>query len=361
MKSNFAENLKALRKEQHITQEHLAEAMGVSAGAVYKWEQAISTPDIEMMMELASFFGISVDALVGFQMHSGDKDRILEELRHIQMEKSYADCWETVEKWLQRYPNDFRIVYECGVLYNLAGLETEDKNLSLRSITLLNHACTLIKQNQDAAISETEIHRYIAYAYIAIEDLESGITQLKQDNPCGVNDDLIAVYLAPRPEKREEALHYLTISLLRGSTTLLRVTEGFVDVFFQKEDYRSAIDILHGSISFMKGLQTSRGQSYICKSTAILLSILGTAYEYAGDRPQARKYLTAAYQAGMKFDAAPNYTSENIRFCEGQPSRSAYDNGGGTAMESIQRVLEELKKGRDSQILALWEEICNET
>ena len=36
MKTNFSENIKALRKEQHITQEQLAEAMGVSAGAIYK-------------------------------------------------------------------------------------------------------------------------------------------------------------------------------------------------------------------------------------------------------------------------------------------------------------------------------------
>ena len=92
MKSNFSENIKALRKEQQLTQEQLAEAMGLSAGAIYKWEQAISTPDIDTIMEIASFFGVSVDALVGYQMHSGDKDRILEELRQIQTEKSYADC-----------------------------------------------------------------------------------------------------------------------------------------------------------------------------------------------------------------------------------------------------------------------------
>lgn len=361
MKSNFAENIKALRKEQHVTQEQLAEAMGVSAGAIYKWEQAISTPDIEVIMEIASFFGVSVDALVGYQMHSGDKDRILGELHRIQMEKSYADCWETVEKWVKRYPNDFRIVYECGVLYNLAGLETEDKRLSLRSINLLNHACTLINQNQDSTISETEIHRYIAYAYIEIQDMDSGIAQLKKDNPCGVNDDLIAVYLAPRPEKREEAITYLTKSLLRCSIGLLRVTEGFVDVFFQNQDYLSAIEILHWDIAFMKGLQTSRGESYLCKSTSILLALLGTAYEYNGDRMQAKKYLTAAYQAAVRFDAAPNYTSENIRYCEGQEPRSSYDNGGGTALEAIKRVLEELQKNKESQMLALWEKICNET
>lgn len=361
MKSNFAENIKALRKEQHITQEQLAEAMGVSAGAVYKWEQAISTPDIEVIMEIASFFGVSLDALVGYRMRSGDKDRILEELKRIQLEKSYRDCWEDVEKWLQRYPNDFRIVYECGVLYNLAGLETDDRSKWLRSVNLLNHACTLIHQNQDSTISKTEIHRYIAFAYLAVHDMDRGIAQLKLDNPCGVNDDLIAISLAPRPEKREEAVSYLTKALLRCSTSLFRVAVGFVNVFFQQKDYFSAIEILHWIVSYMKGLQTSRGESYLCKSTALLLALLGVAYDYAGDQPHARKYLTAAHQAAMRFDAAPNYTSENIRYCEGQVPRSAYDNEGGTAMDSIRRVVNEIKEDADNRILALWEDICNET
>ncbi len=89
MKTNFSENIKALRREQHVTQEQLAEAMGVSAGAIYKWEQSISTPDIEMIMEIASFFGVSVDALVGYRMYSSDRDRILQELKRIKLEKSY--------------------------------------------------------------------------------------------------------------------------------------------------------------------------------------------------------------------------------------------------------------------------------
>lgn len=160
----------------------------------------------------------------------------------------------------------------------------------------------------------------------------------------------------PGLKKREEAVSYLTKSLLRCSTSMLRITEGFVDVFFQNKDYLSAIEVLHWDIAFMKGLQTSQGESYLCKSISILLALLGTAYEYAGDRLQAMKHLTAAHQAAVRFDTAPNYTSENIRY-----PRSAYDNGGGTALEAIKRVLEELQKNKESQILTLWEKICNET
>lgn len=53
------------RKRLHMTQEQLAERVGVSPQAVSKWENDISCPDISILPELASIFGISVDELLG--------------------------------------------------------------------------------------------------------------------------------------------------------------------------------------------------------------------------------------------------------------------------------------------------------
>lgn len=74
MTAKLYENIKALRKKQHITQEQLAEAVGVNVGAVYKWEQNLSSPDIHTIMELASFFGVLLDALVGYEMQDPTAD-----------------------------------------------------------------------------------------------------------------------------------------------------------------------------------------------------------------------------------------------------------------------------------------------
>ena len=50
-----------LRKERSMTQEQLAEAMGVTIGAVSKWENALSNPDLYLIVELAQFFEVSED------------------------------------------------------------------------------------------------------------------------------------------------------------------------------------------------------------------------------------------------------------------------------------------------------------
>ena len=61
----LGENIRKLRKSQGLTQEQLAEVLGVTPGAVYKWEAKLSVPDINPILELARFFDTSVDVMMG--------------------------------------------------------------------------------------------------------------------------------------------------------------------------------------------------------------------------------------------------------------------------------------------------------
>ena len=64
----LAENIRALRKQRNLTQEQLAEVLGVTVGAVYKWEARLSLPELNLLIEMADFFDVSVDALLGYEM-----------------------------------------------------------------------------------------------------------------------------------------------------------------------------------------------------------------------------------------------------------------------------------------------------
>lgn len=56
-----------LRREKGITQEELASVLGVSNQAVSKWESAQCCPDITLLPELAKYFNVSVDKLLGYE------------------------------------------------------------------------------------------------------------------------------------------------------------------------------------------------------------------------------------------------------------------------------------------------------
>ncbi len=60
---NIGRKIKSLRLQKSVTQEELAGYLSISAQAVSKWENDITTPDIQLLPELSAFFGVTIDEL----------------------------------------------------------------------------------------------------------------------------------------------------------------------------------------------------------------------------------------------------------------------------------------------------------
>ena len=71
------EQIAFLRKERGITQEALANALRVTNQSVSKWEASICCPDIQLLPEIAKFFGVTVDSLLGCETIESKADTIL--------------------------------------------------------------------------------------------------------------------------------------------------------------------------------------------------------------------------------------------------------------------------------------------
>jgi transcriptional regulator with XRE-family HTH domain len=64
MEQTLGMRIALLRKQKPMTQEELAEKMGVSSQAVSKWENDVSCPDIQLLPRLARLLGVTVDELL---------------------------------------------------------------------------------------------------------------------------------------------------------------------------------------------------------------------------------------------------------------------------------------------------------
>ena len=78
---NIGQNIANFRKEKHITQEQLGEAVGVTNRTVSKWESGVSSPGIDLIPTIASALGITLDQLFGVETpkESADISQVVKE------------------------------------------------------------------------------------------------------------------------------------------------------------------------------------------------------------------------------------------------------------------------------------------
>ena len=61
---NFKDNLKKIRKDNNLSQEELADKLGVSRQAVSKWELGVSVPSTDTLLELCKLFKVSFEEIL---------------------------------------------------------------------------------------------------------------------------------------------------------------------------------------------------------------------------------------------------------------------------------------------------------
>ncbi|MGN1346745.1 MAG: helix-turn-helix transcriptional regulator [Eubacteriales bacterium] len=133
MKLKLTENLRKLRLEKGLTQEQLAEKMGVSYQAVSRWETGVTYPDIELLPSLAELFEVSLEKLMGVTRQER-AEASTEYYKKLNATSDHAERLKLLHEIHREFPNDMTIVW------NLCG-ETDDLD-EQRKFTevLLEHA-----------------------------------------------------------------------------------------------------------------------------------------------------------------------------------------------------------------------------
>lgn len=71
--------LKELRSEKFLTQEQLAEVLGVSNRSISRWENGITMPDFDLLIQMAEFYGVEIGEILDGERKSDHMDRKTEE------------------------------------------------------------------------------------------------------------------------------------------------------------------------------------------------------------------------------------------------------------------------------------------
>ena len=112
---HIGQKIKTLRKAADLTQEGLAELLGVSAQAVSKWEVGQASPDLALIAPLCRVFGVTADELLGIEDQR--KDKLLKAAREAGREGRYRDAVSLFRQVLVSAPKDSGFIWElCDVM-----------------------------------------------------------------------------------------------------------------------------------------------------------------------------------------------------------------------------------------------------
>ena len=355
MKLTLAENIRSFRKQRRLTQERLAEVLGVPTGAVYKWESGQSVPELELIVEMADFFDTSVDVLLGYNLKDNGLASTVQRLNECCRTRSPEGLTEA-EKALKKYPNSFEVVHNCAQVFMVYGVGSRDKTETRRALELLEQARLLIGQNTNPAVSELTLLGEMADGYSLLGEHEKSVELMKKHNAAGIFSDSIGVGLAVLMGRYAEAEPFLSDALFRNTAGLLNTIMGYVFVFCARGDYLSARSILGLGIDLLQGLKKENVPDFTDKLSMMLFALLAHTQQKTGLGEEARLSMEKAIGLAARFDAAPNYGMSAVRFAAIPEDLSVSDGLGATAADSLESILRLLG---DPELTALWREVRN--
>ncbi|WIV13678.1 helix-turn-helix transcriptional regulator [Proteiniborus sp. MB09-C3] len=114
----IGEVIREYRKRKNMTQEEMANRLGVTAPAVNKWENGNSQPDIMLLVPIARLLNITLDTLLSFQeeLTAEDINSIVYEIDAKLKDETYEDAFQWAKGKIEQYPNCEQLIWQMALI-----------------------------------------------------------------------------------------------------------------------------------------------------------------------------------------------------------------------------------------------------
>lgn len=320
----LSENIKRLRREKEITQETLADFLGVTFQSVSRWERGESYPDITMLPAIASFFNVSVDALLGAdKVQNEQKIKEYLELYDRMKLKDMQFTFNQYKKAVKDFPGDFRILVRYMQLLHEGKIRTLsiDEILS-REYKKASEEISKIYDNIQSRCTDDSIRMWSKRVMI---------THLLWKYDCICNEEGKYQFYQEYLNKAKEIVNTLP-AMCDSKEMMLTDRENYYEN--HKNTLEELIFLLHGElfgyclyrspedrIRQFESLQGLLGLVYTdgnfgknCFNRLYNYGHLGHLYHQIGDDEAALKHLKFAAGYAKELDNAPDASERAKRY-----------------------------------------------
>lgn len=285
---NIGKTIMDKRKEKGITQEDLAEYIGVSKASVSKWETGQSYPDIALLPHLASYFNISIDDLMNYspQMNSKEIKEVYHRLAKSFATKSFDEAYGECEEIIKKYYACFPLLYKIAIVllnhYMLADGEEKQQKI-IEEITGL---CKRIKEESDDISLCADADGLRANCFLILNKTAEVIDLLERDQAYDFGSDgaLANAYLMRgQNQQAKEVMQggiYQSVMAIAGWGPMV--------VALQQKEPEKTDKVLQRMMAFMDLFNVRK-----LNPNAVLVVCLSAAQQYVtlGEKQKALEYL----------------------------------------------------------------------
>lgn len=145
----IGENIVQFRKKKGVTQDEMATFLGVTKASVSKWENGQSMPDIMMLPQLATYFDVTVDALIGYEPQLA-KEQIQQIYRDLCMDfaqKPFEEAYGKSESLVKQYYSCYLFLFQICVLWINHVMLADGQERQMEVINRIGELCDHILEN----------------------------------------------------------------------------------------------------------------------------------------------------------------------------------------------------------------------
>lgn len=207
--------IRKYRKISGLTQEEMANRLGVTTPAVNKWENNNTLPDVALLAPIARLLGITTDELLSFknELTYEEVNRFLLQMQRDMEEKDYHDVFLAAKRMIQENPNCESLIWQSAVILD-ASLAL--KNVSDREI----YSDTILGWYERCLHSDSEQIRSQAadslfHFYFNKEDYENALRYVEffsHENPDRKNKEALVYSKTGKKEAAYKAYEELIFS-----------------------------------------------------------------------------------------------------------------------------------------------------
>lgn len=293
MKLNFPAIFTTKRRELNVTQEQIANFIGVTKAAVSKWEKGQSYPDITLLPKLATYLNISIDELLGYeaQLTKEQQAKLYNELATKFATHPFEEVVSEIEELIQKYYSCFPFLLLMAQLYINYSFIAPDKSAIYDKITRL---C-------ERVIGQSFDHKLVTEANVYLAHIS-----LMNQKP----DEVLEI-LGPNVE-----IDYST-DLIRAHAWLMKNDTLKANEIMQVKIYQSLLSVIHASSEL---LQFQLDNPKIFDESVLRIKSLINTFniEHLNFNAALIFYLKAAtyYVLQNRLDDAVNLIEDYCRACE---------------------------------------------